>query len=84
MAWSDWLTVTPTLEEELRIEADCRAILQDEKHEEVAKLCSSLNRQVWLQRQMLKQAISKIAEMEATKTSLEIKAERPWWRRLVG
>ena len=54
MSWADWLIVEPTLEQELRLESDSRAVLEDEDHEEIAKLCSALIKQSWYQDQIIR------------------------------
>ena len=83
MTWAKWLVVEPTLEQELKLEADCRAILQDQNLEQVAKFCTILQRKTWVQEQIIKQSIDKICELEAKLAGLEIKAERPWWRKFL-
>ena len=60
----DWLTVEPTLESTLTLECTCRGIQQATNLEEVQNLCIALTRQNWYQEQLLKQAISHIAEMD--------------------
>ncbi len=47
----NWTIVQPSLEQELRLESDARAVLEDDNHEEVAKLCSVLLKQNWYQGQ---------------------------------
>jgi len=83
MAWAKWLVVEPTLEQELKLESDCRSILQDQNNEQVAKFCTILQRKTWVQEQIIKQSIAKICELEAKLACLEIKSERPWWRKFL-
>ncbi len=60
----DWLTVEPTLESSLTLECICRGIQQATNLEEMQSLCIALTRQNWHQGQLLKQAVSHIAEMD--------------------
>ena len=63
--WAKWLVVEPTLEQELQLEADSRAVLKDEDHKSIALLCSTLLKQNWYQQQIIKQATAHILELEA-------------------
>jgi hypothetical protein len=60
----DWLTVEPTLESSLTLECTCRGIQAATDLEEMQSLCIALTRQNWYQAQLLKQAVSHIAEMD--------------------
>ena len=83
MTWAKWLVVEPTLEQELKLESDCRTIMEDENHKDVARYCAILSRKTWVQEQIIQQSIDKICELEAKLACLEIKAERPWWRKFL-
>ncbi len=87
MAGADWLIVIPSLEEELQLETDSRAILEDPDHKEIAKLCAALSKQTWYQQKIIKQSIGRIAELEAMLACVdqpipEPKPE-PWWSRIL-
>ena len=82
MGWAKWLVVEPSLEEELALERDARAVLEDENHEEIALLCSTLLKQNWYQQRIIKQSIERICEMEAKLITLEPVPRRIWWKRL--
>jgi|TARA_R100000482_G_scaffold124593_1_gene77990 hypothetical protein len=60
----DWLTVEPTLESSLTLECTCRGIQAATDLEEMQSLCIALTRQNWYQAQLLRQAVSHIAEMD--------------------
>jgi hypothetical protein len=87
MAWADWLIVKPSLEQELQLETDSRAIIEDDNHAEVAKLCATLNKQNWYQQQIIKQSIGKIAELEAIIACMDEPVpqvkKQPWWSRIL-
>jgi len=80
MAWSKWMVVTLTLEEQLQLESQSRSALNHPNKNEISKLCSSLIKQNAYQSQLIKQAVKYIAELEA-KEFLNM-AKRPWWQRL--
>ena len=82
MTWAEWLVVKPSLEEELALERDSRAVLEDENHKEIALLCSTLLKQNWYQQRIIKQAVERICEMEAKMITLEPVPRRIWWKRL--
>tara|TARA_R100000781_G_scaffold109666_1_gene74719 strand:+ start:564 stop:884 length:321 start_codon:yes stop_codon:yes gene_type:complete len=65
MAFADWMVITPSLEQEFKLESDAKAILTDDHHHEVAKLCAQLNKQNWYQQQVIVQATDHIRELEA-------------------
>ena len=83
MAWAEWMVVKPSLEEELQLESDSRAVLEDDNHEEVAKLCSVLIKQNWYHERLLKQCVGRVAELEAViecmKPVVEEKIKRKSW-----
>ncbi len=87
MAWADWLVVEPTLEEELQLETDARAVLEDENHKEIALLCSTLLKQNWYQQKIIKQSIGRIGELEAMIACMEPPPPppkpQPWWSRIL-
>jgi hypothetical protein len=82
MAWSQWMVVTLTLEEQLQLESQARSALNHSDRDAVAKLCASLIKQNAYQSQLIKQAVGYIAALE-TKEFLS-KMNRPWWQRLFG
>ncbi len=87
MAWADWLIVKPSLEQELQLETDSRAIIEDTNHKEIAKLCATLNKQNWYQQQIIKQSIGKISELEAIIECMDSPRPKlkpkPWWSRFL-
>lgn len=87
MTWADWLVVEPSLEQELQLETDARAIIEDDNHKEIAKLCATLNKQNWYQQQIIKQSIGRISELEAMLVCMEPSPVRqkskPWWSRFL-
>lgn len=66
MAWGAWMVVEHSLEDELAIEKAVRAIEATEDVGQVKQLCMSLTRQNWHYRQMMKQAVMHVAELEAS------------------
>ena len=81
--WAKWLVVEPSLEQELALETDSRAVLEDDDHESIALLCSTLVKQNWYQQQIIKQSVERICELEAKLICLE-PTKRRGWRRLFG
>ena len=80
--WAKWLVVEPSLEEELELEKDSRAVLEDEDHESIAALCSALIKLSWYQQQIIKQSVERICELEAKIICLEpvpTKKKRRWF-----
>tara|TARA_Y100000289_G_scaffold2676_1_gene2556 strand:- start:2918 stop:3145 length:228 start_codon:yes stop_codon:yes gene_type:complete len=65
MSWADWMVVKQTLEEELNLERQVRSISNTEDLHALQQLCSALTRQGWHQSKLLKQAVGRIAEMDA-------------------
>ncbi len=70
-SWAKWLVVEPSLEQELQLETDSRAVLEDPDHESIALLCSTLLKQNWYQQQVIKQSVERICELEAKFICLE-------------
>ena len=64
MAWADWMVVELSLEDELQLERQARAILSHDDHSEIAKLCSTLVKQTHYQQVLLGQAVDRITELE--------------------
>ena len=86
MTWAEWMVVTPTLEQELKLEWEARAIIEDDEHKNIANLCAQLNKQVWYQQKLIEQAVAHVMELEAQMACVdlvdEILAEKkkPWWK----
>ena len=74
--WAKWLIVEPTLEQELQLEADALAIMEEKDPLVVSSLCAALSKQVWYQKQIISQSIKRVAELEARLISKEIKGEK--------
>jgi len=66
MSWGDWMVVSFSIEEELQIENQARAVLHCHDAPEVAKLCSSLVKQNAYYAKLLRQATGHIAHLEMT------------------
>ena len=88
---NDWMVVTPSLEQEFKLEWEAKAIIDDVDHREIASLCSRLNKQSWYQQRLIEQAAGHIQELEATLACVdgyekrrEKYGKRPWWKRLLG
>ena len=71
MAWGAWMVVEHSLEDELAIEKAVRAIEATEDVGQVKQLCMSLTRQNWHYRQMMRQAVKHVAELEASAALIE-------------
>ena len=71
MAWGAWMVVEHSLEDELAIEKAVRAIEATGDMGQVKQLCMSLTRQNWHYRQMMKQAVMHVAELEASAALVE-------------
>ena len=86
MGWAEWMIVSPTLEEELKLEWDARAIVEDEDHKDIAKLCAQLSKQNWYQKKLIEQAVVHVMELEAKLACVELvdqiqnQEKKPWWR----
>jgi len=79
MSWADWMVVNPTMEQELQIEKNARIPLLHDDAGQVRELCSKLIRQSAMQEILLRQALGRIMELEATAMASGRK-RRPWWR----
>lgn len=65
------MVVEQTLETELSLEKAVREIENAEDVEQIKKLCVSLTRQNWHYRQMMKQAVMHVAELETSAALLD-------------
>jgi hypothetical protein len=61
----DWMVVEPTLEQKLTLECTCRGIMEQTDLKQMQVLCVALTKQNWHQAQLLKQAVSHIAQLDA-------------------
>lgn len=96
MAWADWMVVDLTLEEQLQLEREARAVLSHDDGEEVARLCFQLIKQTHYQQILLNQAVGRITELETESflhetqnllpesTHVEVERRMGWWRRILG
>ena len=83
MAFADWLVYEPSIDEEFEIEKTARCILEDDDHEEIAKLCSSLVKQNFYQKKLLEQIIRDVAELDAIIACWEdVKPQKTWLQKL--
>ena len=83
MAFAEWLVYTPTIDEEFELEKTARCILEDDDHEEIAKLCSSLVKQNFYQQKLLEQTIRHVAELDAIIACWEdVKPQKTWLQKL--
>ena len=64
MGWSDWMIVTPSLEEELSIERSVREVQRCDDNQTLRSLCEALVRQSWHQGKLLSQAVDHIASLD--------------------
>ena len=64
MTNQNWLIVESSLEDELAREKLNRSILACDDLQQIRKLCSDLFKANWMQRQLLIQAVNRIAELE--------------------
>ena len=64
MSWGEWMIVAFSIEEELQIENQARAVHRCTDTEQVARLCSSLVKQNAYYSKLIKQATGHIAELE--------------------
>ena len=71
MAWGAWMVVEQSLETQLSLERAVRDIEQAEDVDQIKRLCTSLTRQNWHYRQMMKQAVMHVAELEASAALLD-------------
>ena len=65
MGWSDWMTISLTLEQELELERQVRAAQTCTDLSVLQGLCAAITRQNNHQSILLKQAVGRIAELEA-------------------
>lgn len=65
MGWADWMTLKPTFEQELEVERQVREVQNCENLEVLQGLCAALTRQSHHHSQLLKQAVGRIAELDA-------------------
>ena len=65
MSWADWMVVKQSLEEELSLERQVRTVENLQDLHTLQQLCCALTRQGWHQSKLLKQAVGRIAEMDA-------------------
>ncbi|AGH57641.1 hypothetical protein CPKG_00010 [Cyanophage KBS-S-2A] len=70
MSWAQWMVVELPLEEQLSLEKQSRIALLHDDTEQVRKLCAQLIKQNHMQQILLKQAVGRIMELEATVASL--------------
>lgn len=64
MTWGKWMVVEFTIEEELRLETQCRSAYDCTDLQELANLCSLLVKQNAYYTKLVKQATGHIAEIE--------------------
>ena len=79
----DWLIVQPSMEQELKLEVEERAILVSDDHKETAELCASLWRQNWYKDEVLKNCLGRIGELEGQLVHLELENSSSCWKRLL-
>ena len=79
----DWLIVQPSMEQELKLEVEERAILVSDNHKETAELCASLWRQNWYKDEVLKNCLGRIGELEGKIVQMELQNSSPCWKRLL-
>tara|TARA_R100000908_G_C3718723_1_gene122380 strand:- start:247 stop:474 length:228 start_codon:yes stop_codon:yes gene_type:complete len=65
MTWADWMVVKQNLTQELALERQIRSISNEDDLHTLQQLCSSLTRQNWNYAQLLKQAVGRVAELDA-------------------
>lgn len=65
------MVVEQSLEDELSLEKAVRSIDAAEDVGQIKQLCASLTRQNWHYRQMMKQAVMHVAELEASAALLD-------------
>ena len=79
----DWLIVQPSMEQELKLEVEERAILVSDDHKETAELCASLWRQNWYKDEVLKNCLGRIGELEGKIVQMELRNSSSCWKRLL-
>ena len=65
MGWADWMQVVPTEEEAFELECSVRKVTKCDDEETLKKLCSLLVVQSFHQSKLLKQAVTRIGELDA-------------------
>ena len=73
MAWANWLIPTVTLNDELRIETQVRALRGCKDLQQIAELAVMLVRQNYLYSEIIKNATRHIAELEMREMLVESK-----------
>jgi hypothetical protein len=71
MGWADWMQVNLPLEDELMLEKQAREIRRNEDPCITAELCADLYKSAHIQNILLKQAVGRIIELEATLVSID-------------
>lgn len=71
MGWADWMQVNLSLEDELMLEKQAREIRRNEDPCVTAELCAGLLKSAHIQGILLKQAVGRIIELEATLVSID-------------
>lgn len=64
MGWADWMVVNLSIEDELQLEREARAVLHHDDRDEVAEICFQLIKQTHYQQILLNQAVGRITELE--------------------
>jgi hypothetical protein len=68
MSWAQWMVVNFSLEEQLTMEKQARAVLSHYDVDQIRKLCASLVKQNQMQQALIKQATGRIIELESIVT----------------
>lgn len=79
------MTVEPSLEEELMVERQVRAVHSHADAKEIAELCATLIKQTHYQQKLLGQAVKRIMELEIIDECTEDEGEpepSSWWRNI--
>lgn len=77
------MSVEPSLEEELMVEKQVRAVHDHSDRKEIAELCASLIRQTHYQQKLLGQAVTRIMELEVMEECQDQEPEpSSWWRNI--
>jgi hypothetical protein len=79
----NFLSITQSPEQELRLEWDVRQILKCEDRKELAEMCVGLYRQNWAKDQIIKNCLGRIGDLEGHSIKMQLNNERPWWRKLL-
>jgi len=70
MGWADWMVIDQSLEEELELEKNVRDVQSCNDDDALRTLCVSLVRTNWHQAKLLQQAVSHIAELDASDAAM--------------